>query len=91
MTIVTFIVAAVDKAPDFCFASLFWYLKVYSPICFAVLLIVTIVLLISIVTIFLKLSRGRNMIDPIERLASSRMVYYLCVGVISNVSIFFFR
>lgn len=84
-TIAALVVAAVDRAPDFCFASLYWFVKVYAPGCFAVTAGASVMMLITIGIIFLKLNRS-HMVEPTERLAASRMVYYLALGFISNVS-----
>lgn len=81
----TLLVAAISRAPDFCFASLLWLVKPYAKGVFAVLLGVSVVLLIVIIAIFVKLSKSR-MVDPTERMAASRMIYYLILGFISNVS-----
>ncbi|KAJ4389203.1 hypothetical protein N0V93_006666 [Gnomoniopsis smithogilvyi] len=91
MTLVTLIVAIVEKAPDFCFASLFWFIRTYSTGGFAVFVTVATLTLIVMGTIFLKLNRSRN-ISPTERVAASRMIYYLALGFISEVFIipFFF-
>ncbi|KAG6356950.1 hypothetical protein INS49_014825 [Diaporthe citri] len=79
----TLLVAAISRAPDFCFASLLWIVKPYAKGIFAVFLGVSVVLLLVIITIFVKLSKGR-MVDPTERMAASRMIYYLILGFISN-------
>lgn len=87
----TLLVAAISRAPDFCFASLLWIVRPYAKGIFAVLLGVSIVLLIVIITIFVRLSKSR-MVDPTERMAASRMSYYLILGFISNgfiISFFF--
>lgn len=77
-------VAVGNKAPDYCFASLFWIIEHYAGGCFALFLCIEIILIIVIVTIFVKLSRS-YMVDPDERMAASRMIYYLSLGFISNV------
>lgn len=81
----TLLVAAISRAPDFCFASLLWIVKPYAKGIFAVFLGVSVVLLLAIIIIFVKLSKSR-MVDPTERMAASRMIYYLILGFISNVS-----
>lgn len=83
--LVALIVASVDQAPDFCFASLFWFLRKYAPGCFGIFLSISVILLVNIATIFLKLSKSRS-VDPTERMAATRMTFYLCLGFISNVS-----
>ncbi|KKY35557.1 hypothetical protein UCDDA912_g04466 [Diaporthe ampelina] len=79
----TFLVAAISRAPDFCFASLLWIVKPYAKGIFAVFLGVSVVLLLVIITIFVTLNKSR-MVDPTERMAASRMIYYLILGFISN-------
>lgn len=83
--LVSLIVAIAARAPDFCFASLFWIIAHYAEGCFVLLLGISIILVITIITIVLKLSKS-PMIEPVERIAASRMVYYLTLGFISNVS-----
>lgn len=86
MTVVTLIVAAVDRAPDFCFASLFWFVRSYAAGCFAVFVTISATTLIVIGTIFGKL-RNAKQVSPTERMAATRMIYYLVVGFISQVSL----
>lgn len=85
LCIAALIVAAVDQAPDFCFASLFWYLRKYAPGCFGAFLSIAVMLLVVIAVVFLKLNRTPSL-DSTERMAITRMIYYLCLGFISNVS-----
>lgn len=86
MTLVTLIVAIVERAPDFCFASLFWFIRTYSTGGFAVFVTVATITLIVIGTIFLKLNRSRT-VSSTERVAATRMIYYLALGFISEVSV----
>lgn len=79
------LVAAIDQAPDFCFASLFWYLRKYAPGCFGVLLSISVILLVVVAIIFMRLNKSHS-VDSTERMAATRMIYYLCLGFISNVS-----
>lgn len=85
MTLVTLIVAVVERAPDFCFASLFWFIRTYSQGGFAVFLTVATITLVVMGTIFLKLNKSRT-VSPTERMAATRMIYYLALGFISEVS-----
>lgn len=85
MTLVTLIVAIVERGPDFCFASLFWFIRTYSQGGFAVFLTVATITLVVMGTIFLKLNKSRT-VSPTERMAASRMIYYLALGFISEVS-----
>ncbi|KAH8840677.1 hypothetical protein MCOR27_005609 [Pyricularia oryzae] len=82
-TLGAFVVALVAKSPDFCFASLFWFVARYSLGIFVVLLIITIILFGATVTTFMRLSRNSG-IDTTERMGASRMVFYLALAVISN-------
>ncbi|PKS05271.1 hypothetical protein jhhlp_008642 [Lomentospora prolificans] len=91
LLLATYLVTHFRRPPNFCFASLFWFVQRYSQGCFAVLVIISAALLAATIIIFTKLHRHAG-IDPTERIASSRMVYYLAVGFISAVLIipFFF-
>ncbi|KUI56765.1 hypothetical protein VP1G_04135 [Cytospora mali] len=84
--LVSLFVAIADRAPDFCFVSLFWIIAHYAEGCFVLLFIILIVLISAIGTIFVRLIRGR-MVEPAERVAASRMIYYLALGFISNAFI----
>lgn len=80
------VVTQVAKSPDFCFASLFWFVAHYALGSFIVLLIITVVLFGAAVVVFLRLSRNAS-IDDKERVGASRMVYYMALAVISNALI----
>lgn len=84
-SLASFIWAYVDTSPPFCFASLFWFVANYSLGCFVILLIVSAILTLSVVTIFMKL-KSSPVVGPTERVDASRMVYYLTLAIISNVS-----
>lgn len=74
-----------DQAPDYCFASLFWIIEHFAVGSFVLFLLISIALIMAIAVILVKLSKS-HVIEPTERLAASRMVYYLALGFISNVS-----
>ncbi|KAJ9148338.1 RBR-type E3 ubiquitin transferase [Pleurostoma richardsiae] len=78
-----FLVADFIRTPDFCFSSLFLFLKLYSVGCFALLAGITATLIGCFAVIFLRLSRNSG-IDATERVAASRMVYYIALAIISN-------
>lgn len=80
------VVAAVDQGPDLCFAALFWFVNHYATGCFASLAAMAAATLVTIGLIFLKL-RKSQMVSPTERLAAQRMVYYLALGFIYEVSV----
>lgn len=80
-----FLVAAFDPAADLCLTYLFWFAAHWSWGCFALLTAIASILLICCIGIFLQLTRSTK-IEVTERVAASRMVYYLAVAIISNVS-----
>lgn len=85
MTLIALVVAITSPANDYCFASLFWFLQHYAPGCFGVFVTITIIQLAVIVTIFIQLNMS-HMVDAVEKTAASRMIFYLTLGFISNVS-----
>ncbi|KJR81209.1 uncharacterized protein SPSK_01035 [Sporothrix schenckii 1099-18] len=91
LLLTNFLVADFIRSPDFCFASLFWFVAIYSRGCFAVLLAIDIILVLCTAIIFVRLTRSIK-IDISERISASRMVYYLALGILSNTLIipFFF-
>lgn len=70
---------------DTCFASLMWYLTRYGSLGLIMLSIIAVLMLVSALTIFFRLSNV-NLIDEHQRIAASRMVYYLVLGLLSLVS-----
>ncbi|KAK2066505.1 hypothetical protein P8C59_000317 [Phyllachora maydis] len=78
-----FLVAAFDPAADLCLTYLFWFAAHWSWGCFALLTAIASILLICCIGIFLQLTRSTK-IEVTERVAASRMVYYLAVAIISN-------
>lgn len=85
LTLNNFLVADFDRANDFCFGSLFWFVAKYSAGCFAVLVAVASIILICVVTVAVKLYRS-NKIEVTERVCASGMVYYMALAFISSVS-----
>ncbi|KAH8594620.1 hypothetical protein B0O99DRAFT_171369 [Bisporella sp. PMI_857] len=82
MTIGTWVISFVQPESDRCFASLLWYISAFG---FEGLIITSIcagLMIISAITIFIRLSTV-NLIDQHQRIAASRMVYYLIVGIVS--------
>jgi len=70
---------------NICFASLVWYVMRYGMLGLK-LLITTVALMILLAgIIFVRLSTVR-LIDEHQRIAASRMVYYLVLGIVSLVS-----
>jgi len=85
LSLTNFLVADFIRTQDFCFGSLFWFVAKYSVGCFAVLVTIVSIILACIVTVAVKLYRSIK-IEVTERVCASRMVYYMCLAVISNVS-----
>lgn len=84
LLLVTYLVTHFIRPPNFCFASLFWFLQRYRRGALILFSLIAVVLLASTVIIFLKLHRNAS-IDSVERVAASRMVFYLSLGFISSV------
>jgi hypothetical protein len=87
MLIVTWIPSHIypqDKH-DVCFASLAWFITSYGFLGFIILASISGLMIISAITIFVRLSCA-NLIDAHQRIAASRMVYYLVLGIVSLVS-----
>ncbi|KAI0011152.1 hypothetical protein F4779DRAFT_626676 [Xylariaceae sp. FL0662B] len=86
MLLGTGLVAFFVRAPNLCFASLFWFVARWAEGGFILLLAVTIILMISGIIVFLKLTRY-SLIETSERVSASRMVYYIAIAVVSNALI----
>lgn len=82
MLVGTWLPSNIYKENDVCFASLMWYLTRYGELGIVLLSISGALMLISAFTIFFRVSRV-DLIDEHQRIAASRMVYYLVLGVIS--------
>lgn len=85
MLIATWIPSHIFPEPEVCFASLVWFISRYGEAGLIILSTTGGLLLISAITIFTRLSTV-NMIDQHQRIAASRMVYYLVLGIVSLVS-----
>ncbi|KAI1342017.1 hypothetical protein F5Y15DRAFT_330413 [Xylariaceae sp. FL0016] len=83
LLLITGLVAFFIRAPDFCFASLFWFVAKWAEGGFILLLAIAVILTICAIVIFLKLKRY-SMIENSQRVTASRMVYYLVLAVVSN-------
>ncbi|ORY71219.1 uncharacterized protein BCR38DRAFT_479737 [Pseudomassariella vexata] len=81
---ITGLVAFFIRAPDFCFASLFFFVARWAEGGFVLLLVIAVLLTICAVTIFIKLTRNAD-IETSERVLASRMVYYLALAIISTL------
>lgn len=85
MLIGTWIPSHISPEPNICFASLVWYVSKFGLWGLILLSVSGGLMLLSAVTIFIRLSTG-SMIDEHQRIAASRMVYYLVLGIVSLVS-----
>jgi hypothetical protein len=85
LTLANFLVADFIRTNDFCFGSLFWFVAKYSAGCFGVLVAVASIILVCFFTVAVRLYRSIK-IEVTERVCASRMVYYMALAVISNVS-----
>lgn len=85
LLLANFLIADFDRSPNFCLTSLFWFVAHYSVICFGLLVTIASIVLIAVVTVFVRLHRSIK-VEVTARVAASRMVYYLALAVISIVS-----
>lgn len=72
------------RAPNVCFASLFWFVAKWAEGGFALLLTIVVILAVCAVIIYIRLTRF-SMIEDDERVGASRMVYYVALAIIPNV------
>lgn len=82
MLIGTWIPSHINPQPDNCFASLIWFITRFGVECLILLSVAGGLMIMSAITIFVKLSTV-NLIDQHQRIAASRMVYYLVLGILS--------
>ncbi|CZT05628.1 uncharacterized protein RCO7_10388 [Rhynchosporium graminicola] len=81
MLIATWVPSHIQPAPNACFASLIWFISSFGKLGFVMLTSVGGLMIIAALTIFIRLSTV-NLIDQHQRIAASRMVYYLVLGII---------
>lgn len=84
MLIGSWIPTFIFKEPAVCFASLVWFVSAFGTTTFLTLLIAACLMIISAITIFARLS-SVTLVDQHQRIAASRMVYYLVLGIMSLV------
>lgn len=84
LLLASFLVTHFVYPPNFCFASLFWFVQPWKKGIFVVMVIIAGTLIICIGIVFWRLHTSCS-IHLVERDASSRMVYYLAFAVISIV------
>ncbi|TVY51577.1 hypothetical protein LCER1_G007015 [Lachnellula cervina] len=82
MLVGTWIPSNLRKEPDNCFASLMWFITRFGLDGLVLLSMTASLMMISAIIIFFRLSTV-NLIDEHQRIAASRMVYYLILGTIS--------
>ena len=85
MLVGTWIPSHIYPEHNLCFASLLWFISDFGEAALIILSTVGGLLSISAVTIFVRLS-SVTMIDEHQRIAASRMVYYLVLGIVTLVS-----
>lgn len=90
--LITYLVTLFIRPPNFCFASLFWFVQRWKEGCFALLVLISAVLFGCAMIIFFRL-HNNSRIENAERVAASRMVYFLAVAFISTTLLipFFFN
>ncbi|KAK1964295.1 hypothetical protein LY78DRAFT_160262 [Colletotrichum sublineola] len=90
--LVTYLVTLFVRPPNFCFASLFWFVQRWKEGCFVILTIISVALLASTLVTFFRLHNNAR-IENSERVAASRMVYFMAIAFISNTLLtpFFFN
>lgn len=86
LLLVNLLVAILDRSSNFCITSLFWFLAHYSVGCFGLLVGISALLLVCAVVVFVRLHRS-NKVELVERAAASKMVYYMALAIISEVSL----
>lgn len=80
-----FVLTRVIEAPDFCYASLFWFVQTWRLEAAILLTTTACILIIGAIVIFARLHQGAS-VGHVERATASRMVYYMILGAILNVS-----
>lgn len=88
MLVGTAIPVYVRPEKDFCFASLAWFVTRFGRIGLGLLLMSMCIAIKCAIMIFYRLTT-LNTIDHRQRIAASRMVYYLVLAVVSMVSKWF--
>ncbi|KAF6836278.1 hypothetical protein CPLU01_03776 [Colletotrichum plurivorum] len=81
--LITYLVTLFVRPPNFCFASLFWFVQRWKEGCFVLLTLISVMLLGSMTVIFWRLHNNAR-IENAERVAASRMVYFLAIAFIST-------
>lgn len=85
MLVATAIPTYVRRENDFCFASLVWFVSRYGTLGLSLVVISLCIAIKSGITILYRLNTLTT-VDQRQRIAASRMVYYLVIEVVSLVS-----
>lgn len=85
MLLLTWIPTIVWQTPNHCFGSLVWYPIRYEFVALIILCVMLFFFLALTAIISIQLMRSTK-VDPNERIAASRMCYYLVVASIIYVS-----
>lgn len=85
MLIGTWIPSHITPEADLCFASLLYYVADFGLWGLVLFASMTVLMILSAITIFWRLSNA-TMVDQHQRIAASRMVYYLVMGIVALVS-----
>jgi hypothetical protein len=81
----TWLLSHLMPQPNSCFASLVWFVAKFGKLGLVLLSITAGLMTLSAVIIFIRLSKV-SLIDEQQRIAASRMVFYLVLGIVSLVS-----
>ncbi|PTB41966.1 hypothetical protein M441DRAFT_137186 [Trichoderma asperellum CBS 433.97] len=81
--VVMYVLTRVIEAPDFCYASLFWFVQTWRLEAAILLTTIAGILVVGAIIIFTRLHQGAS-IGHVERAAASKMVYYMTLGAILN-------
>ncbi|KAL6910938.1 hypothetical protein GGI43DRAFT_30033 [Trichoderma evansii] len=82
-TIAMYVLTRVIETPDFCYASLFWFVQTWRLEAAILLTTIASILVVGAIIIFIRLHQGAS-IGLVERAAASKMVYYMILGAILN-------
>lgn len=80
-----YVLTLFERAPNFCFATLAFFIQRWKLETFIIFSVITGLLFFSAIITYTRLLTS-NVVGAMERKAGSKMVYYLCIAVITNVS-----
>lgn len=85
LILITWIPTAVVKSPKKCFGDIAWRTLMYSTLALTLISVLIFTFMIMAIIIGMRLIRTVN-IEPNERIAASRVFYYLLASVVIHVS-----